>query len=381
MKVLVSYTRSYELKWGKERMEVKNVAVVGGAGYAGIELVRYLLDHPGFRLIAVTSDEDANRPLAELYPALTGRTGLVFIEHRAIDTMTDLDAVFLAVPHTAAMALVPKLLARGISVFDLSADFRLKDPAVYAQWYGVAHTAPELLPCAIYGLPEINRSLLYQRYQESLINASSLPSPTLVACPGCYPTASILAVAPVLVVGFAAAGPVVINAISGVSGAGRSLRQDTLFCGVNENVKAYSVMTHRHTPEIAQAFAWEAGRPVPMVFTPHLAPLSRGLLATVTMQIRAGVSASALESIYKVAYAEESFIQLLPYGVMPQTASVAETNNAQLGIVFDEQTGTLVASCAIDNLGKGAASQAIQCANIVFGFTETLGLITNLGVV
>jgi N-acetyl-gamma-glutamyl-phosphate reductase len=362
-------------------MEVKNVAVVGGAGYVGIELVRYLLDHPGFRLIAVTSDEDANRPLAELYPALIGRTGLVFIEHRAIDTMTDLDAVFLAVPHTAAMGLVPKLLARGISVFDLSADFRLKDAGLYRQWYGVEHTAPELLPCAIYGLPEINRSLLYQRYQESLMNVSSLPNPTLVACPGCYPTASILAVAPVLVVGFAGAGPVVINAISGVSGAGRVPRQDTLFCGVNENVKAYSVMTHRHTPEIAQAFAWEAGRPVPMVFTPHLAPLSRGLLATVTMQIRAGVSASALESIYKVAYAEESFIQLLPYGVMPQTASVAETNNAQLGIRFDEQTGTLVASCAIDNLGKGAASQAIQCANIVFGFTETLGLIANLGVV
>jgi N-acetyl-gamma-glutamyl-phosphate reductase len=362
-------------------MEIKNVAVVGGAGYTGIELVRYLLGHPGFRLIAVTSDEDANKPLAELYPALTGRTELVFIEHKAIDTMTDLDAVFLAVPHTAAMGMVPRLLARGISVFDLSADFRLKDAAVYEQWYGVAHTAPELLSCAIYGLPEINRALLYQRYQDNLANTSSLPNPTLVACPGCYPTASILAVAPILVVGFAAAGLVVINAISGVSGAGRKPRQETLFSSVNENVNAYGVMEHRHIPEIAQAFAWEAGKPVPMVFTPHLAPLTRGLLVTVTLQIRAGVSASALESIYKVAYSEEAFVRLLPYGVMPRTSSVVETNDAQVGIKLDEQAGTLVASCAIDNLGKGAASQAIQCANIVFGFAETLGLATNPGVV
>jgi N-acetyl-gamma-glutamyl-phosphate reductase len=367
-------------------MEVRNVAVVGGAGYAGIELVRYLLGHPGFRLIAVTSDGDAGKPLAELYPALTGRTELVFIEHSAIDAMADLDAVFLAVPHTAAMAQVPKLLARGINVFDLSADFRLKDAAVYEQWYGVAHAAPELLPCAIYGLPEINRSLLYQRYQERLADASlpsapSLPSPALVACPGCYPTASVLAVAPALVVGFAAPGTIVINAISGVSGAGRSPQQGTQFCSVNENVNAYGVTTHRHIPEIAQALAWEAGKQVPFVFTPHLAPLTRGLLATVTLQVKAGVTASALESVYQVAYAEEPFVRVLPYGTMPRTASVMGTNNAQVGIMLDEAVGTLIACCVIDNLGKGAASQAIQCANIVFGFDEVLGLATNPGVV
>jgi N-acetyl-gamma-glutamyl-phosphate reductase len=380
-------------------METVNVAVVGGAGYTGIELVRYLLGHPGFRLVAVTSDSEAGKPLAELYPALTGRTGLVFTEHSTIDAMSDLDAVFLAVPHTAAMGMVPQLLARGINVFDLSADFRLKDVAAYEKWYGTTHTAPELVACSVYGLPEINRSLLYQKYQERVAAASSSlahdvatdrssatnpslkASPTLVACPGCYPTASILAIAPALVVGFAAAGPVIVNAISGVSGAGRSLWHGSQFCSANENVNAYNVATHRHTPEIAQAFAWEAGKNIPVVFTPHLAPLTRGLLATVTLQVKPGVSASALESVFTVAYAEEAFVQLLPYGTMPRTASVVGTNNAQIGVKLDEEAGVLVASCAIDNLGKGAASQAIQCANIVFGFDESFGLVTTPGLV
>jgi N-acetyl-gamma-glutamyl-phosphate reductase len=380
-------------------METRTVAVVGGSGYTGIELVRYLLGHPGFRLIAVTSDTDAGKPLAEVYPALLGRTELAFIEHGAIDTMGSLDAVFLAVPHTAAMGIVPRLLARGISVFDLSADFRLKDPAVYQQWYGVAHTAPQLLACAIYGLPEVNRSLLYQRYQErqaarsssvfsvapefmATANASaSVVAPVLVACPGCYPTASALAIAPALVVGFAAAAPIIINAISGVSGAGRTPRPGTQFCGVNENVNAYGVGTHRHIPEISQIITWEAGKQLPVVFTPHLAPLTRGLLATVALQVKPSVSASALEGVYKVAYADEPFVRVLPLGVMPQTSSVVGTNNVRIGISLQEETSTLIASCAIDNLGKGAASQAIQCANIVFGFEETAGLITNPGVV
>jgi N-acetyl-gamma-glutamyl-phosphate reductase len=269
--------------------------------------------------------------------------------------------------------MVPKLLARGINVFDLSADFRLKDAAVYEQWYGVKHTAPQLLSCAIYGLPEINRSLLQQRNQEQ--------GPVLIACPGCYPTASTLAIAPTLVVGFVAPGTIVVNAISGVSGAGRTPRPETQFCAANENVNAYGVATHRHIPEIAQVLAWEAGKEVPFVFIPHLAPLTRGLLATVSVPVRSSVSASALESVYRVAYAEEPFIQFLPYGDMPRSASVVGTNNAQVGIKLDEENNMLIASCAIDNLGKGAASQAIQCANVVFGFGETCGLGMNPGVI
>jgi N-acetyl-gamma-glutamyl-phosphate reductase len=389
-------------------METANVAVIGGAGYAGIELVRYLLGHPGFRLVAVTSDNDAGKPLAELYPALTGRTGLVFTEHSTVDVMSDLDAVFLAVPHTAAMEMVPRLLARGINVFDLSADFRLKDVTTYEKWYGVTHTAPELIAESVYGLPEINRSLLMQKYHEryqaqmatafpapvrgsavdfsagaGLSAGASFPpastpvfraNPVLIACPGCYPTASILAIAPALVMGFADDGPIIVNAISGVSGAGRTLQHNTLFCSANENANAYGVATHRHTPEIAQVFAWEAGREVPVVFTPHLAPLTRGLLATVILRVKPGVSASALENAFSMAYAEETFVKALSYGVMPRTASVVGTNNAQVGIKLNEEANTLIASCAIDNLGKGAASQAIQCANIVFGYDETSGL-------
>jgi N-acetyl-gamma-glutamyl-phosphate reductase len=363
------------------RMEARNVAVIGGAGYVGIELVRHLLEHPGFRLVGVTSDSDAGKPLAELYPALVGQTELVFSNHASLETVSDLDAVFLAVPHTAAMEIVPRFLARGISVFDLSADFRLKDVATYEQWYGVRHAAPALLGSAIYGLPEINRSLLFQKCQDRTAFATAGTGPALVACPGCYPTASILAIAPVLVVGFIGEGPVIINAISGVSGAGRTPRQNTTFCAADGNVNAYSVASHRHTPEIAQAFAWEAGRSLQVVFTPHLAPMSRGLLATVAIQLKPEVSTSALESVYRVAYAAEPFVNLLPYGTMPQTSSVVGTNYAQVGIMLDVQTGVLIASCAIDNLGKGAASQAIQCANVAFGFDETLGLSAIAGVV
>ena len=357
-------------------MGVKNVVVVGGAGYAGIELVRHILGHPDFELVAVTSDSDVGKPLASLYPSLVGKTDLAFSPHSSIDGMTGIDAAFLAVPHTAAMDVAPNLLLRGISVFDLSADFRLKDAAVYERWYGVKHITPRLLTKAIYGLPEINRSLLLQKCANHAKGIPPLEDFILVACPGCYPTASVLAIAPALVIDAAADGPIVINALSGVSGAGRSALQGTHYCTVDENAKAYSVGTHRHTPEIAQVVAWQAGKPMEVVFTPHLIPMNRGLLATVTLKVKPGLSAAALESVYQKVYGDEPFVQVLPYGTMPQTASVAMTNNAQIGIMLDEKTNTLIASCAIDNLGKGAASQAIQCANIVFGFDETAGLTT-----
>ncbi|MDR1015791.1 MAG: N-acetyl-gamma-glutamyl-phosphate reductase [Coriobacteriales bacterium] len=368
-----------EKKGGQRHM--KNVAVIGGAGYAGIELVRYLLGHPGFDLVAVTSDQDAGTALAELYPALTGRTDLAFVGHGVVDGMAELDAAFLAVPHTAAMEMAPALLGRGICVFDLSADFRLKDAAVYERFYGARHSAPELLAQAVYGLPEVNRPLLKQQAQGREGTPASVPRSALVACPGCYPTASTLALAPALAAGFAAEGTAVVNAVSGVSGAGRTPRQGNHFCSANENVNAYGVATHRHLPEIAQVLAWQAGRRVPVVFTPHLAPLTRGLLATATLPLGPGACARALEDAYGAAYEEETFVQLLPYGTMPRTASVVGTNNAQVGIVLDEGNNVLVASCAIDNLGKGAASQAVQCANIVFGFEEAQGLVTNPGVV
>jgi len=348
-------------------MASMKTAVIGAAGYAGIEVVRHLLGHPNFELVAATSDGDAGKLISDLYPALQGRTDLAFQSHAAIDAIEGLGAVFLAVPHTAAIAMAPGLLARGISVFDLSADFRIKDPAVYQQWYGAEQTEVELLDRAIYGLPEVNRQKL-----------RSIKHPALVACPGCYPTASALAAAPAFAAGIAAVGkgaaPVIINALSGVSGAGRSASQTTHFCSANENVNAYGVTTHRHTPEIAQTLSQVAGTSVAVVFTPHLAPLTRGLLSTVAVQLKAGVTVAQVEELYAAAYADEPFVEFLPLGTMPRTASVVGSNNAHVGIALDETTGTLIASCAIDNLGKGAAAQAVQCANIVFGYPETEGL-------
>ena len=362
-------------------MGQKNIAIVGGAGYTGIELVRFILGHPGFNLVAVTSDTDAGKPLASLYPSLLGKTDLKFTEHASIETQKDLDGVFLAVPHTVAMSMAPSLVKRGICVIDLSADFRLKDVSTYEKWYGVEHAAPNLLSAAIYGLPEINRVLLQQKFLELSLKGASPDSPILVACPGCYPTASVLAIAPALVIDAATEAPVIINALSGVSGAGRVVKPEYLFCKIYENANAYGVAAHRHTPEIEQVFSWQTGKAVKVVFTPHLIPMKRGMLSTVTLQIKPEIKASVLEAVYQKVYGNEPFVKFLPYGTMPHTASVVGTNSAHVGIKMDESTNTLIACCAIDNLGKGAASQAIQCANIIFGYDETAGLTTIPGVV
>jgi N-acetyl-gamma-glutamyl-phosphate reductase len=339
------------------------VAVVGAAGYAGVELVRHVLNHPQFELVLATSDGDAGNELVDLYPGLRGVTDLRFAPHAAAGLQGGLDLAFLAVPHTAAMTIAPQLLDAGVSVFDLSADFRLKDAAVYEQWYGVAHTAVELLDKAVYGLPELNRGQI-----------ETAGSPALIACPGCYPTASALAALPALTSGFKAAGPVIVNALSGVSGAGRSNISSTHYCHANENANAYGVTTHRHTPEIAQSYSQAAASKVEVLFTPHLVPMKRGLLATVVLPLQPDVDAEQLQDAYSQAYADEPFVEFLSFGQMPQTASVSGSNRAQVGIALDAATRQLVASCAIDNLGKGAASQAIQCANIVLGLDEASGL-------
>lgn len=334
-------------------------AVIGGAGYTGIETVRLLMGHPEIDVTVVTSAADAGRPVHEVYPALSG-TGLVFEHPDECSIVGNADVAFLAVPHTAALPLAPALMDAGITVIDLSADFRLKDAAIYTSWYGAEHTAPSLLQRAVYGLPELMRG--------------SLEGAKLVACAGCYPTASAIAAAPALELALADKGTVIIDAKSGVSGAGRSPSPGTHYCTANEAVLPYKVGTHRHTPEIAQTLATVAGGPVSVTFAPHLVPMTRGLLATVYLRAADGLTTDEAVDAYRSRYADEPFVTVHRAGVMPSTREVSGTNRAHIGVAVDGASGTLVVACAIDNLVKGSGGQAIQCANIAFGLKETAGL-------
>lgn len=336
------------------------VAVIGAAGYAGIEAVRLVLGHPRLRLTLATSAADAGKPLAAVYPMLAGTTDLEFSAPDAESVASVASVALLAVPHTAALELVPALLELGITVIDLSADYRLRDPLVYEAWYGAAHTSPQLLDTAIFGLPELDRSGLY--------------GAKLVACPGCYPTATTLAALPVLQSGPAIGAKIVVDAKSGVSGAGRSATAGTHYVTVNEAVLPYKVGSHRHTPEMEQALSTAAGRDISVIFTPHLIPMSRGLLSTVYIEVEDNFTTDEAVELYRGRYHKEPFVHVHKAGEMPSTAEVRTTNRASIGVHVDERTNTLVAACAIDNLGKGAAGQAVQCLNAVLGYPETEGL-------
>lgn len=337
-----------------------DVAVIGGAGYAGIEAIRFVLGHPLMRLSIATSSTERGQRVDDVYPSLAGLTDVTFTEPD-VDSIADRAALaFLGVPHTVALDIVPELLAQGVRVFDASADYRLKQAEVYEQWYGVRHTSPDLLGEAVYGLPEINRE--------------RLEGARLVACPGCYPTASILAALPALEGGIVDSSRVVIDAKSGVSGAGRSASSGTHFSTVNESLAPYKVGQHRHTPEIEQGLSFIAEKPVRVVFAPHLVPMTRGLLATVYMDLVEPITNDDVYAVYASRYSSEPFVTVHKPGRMPSTREVSGTNRAHIGITVDERTNTLIAVCAIDNLVKGTAGQAIQCANIALGFEETTGL-------
>jgi N-acetyl-gamma-glutamyl-phosphate reductase len=335
------------------------VAVIGAAGYAGIEAVRLILGHPRLRLTMATSTADADTLLGELYPGLAGATDLAFCEPDIAAIAAAASVAILAVPHTAALALVPALLAKGVTVVDLSADYRLSDPMVYESWYGTPHTSPELLKRAVFGLPELDRA--------NLLGAE------LVACPGCYPTATTLAALPAIQSGAAVGGRIIVDAKSGVSGAGRSVSPGSHFVTVNEAVQPYKVGSHRHTPEMEQALSSAAGRELSVMFTPHLVPMSRGLLATVYMDVERDFTTEDAVELYRGRYDNEPFVHVHSSGMMPSTAEVRGSNRASIGVSVDSRTHTLVAACAIDNLGKGAAGQAIQCLNAVLGYPETEG--------
>lgn len=342
------------------------VGIIGAAGFAGAELVRLVLQHPEFELAVITSNADAGTSLADVYPAFAGASDLVFTTHDD-PAVKSCDLAFLAVPHTAAMAQVPALLDAGVTVVDLSADYRLADKDVYEQWYGAKHTSPELLATRSFGLPEL--------FGEDIDRAHELHvagKPALVACAGCYPTATSIASAPAIRAGWTQ-GLVIVDAKSGVTGAGKGCSAKTHFCNADEDVQAYNVGKHRHTPEIEQIL----GKPGEVVFTPHLVPQRRGILSTVYLQLTPEAASMSVEEIidyYAGFYEGRPFAQVLPAGKLPRTSSVTGTNVCQVGLAKNERTNTLVAIGAIDNLCKGAAGQAVQCANLVFGLAEDTGL-------
>ncbi|KAF0209062.1 MAG: N-acetyl-gamma-glutamyl-phosphate [Actinobacteria bacterium] len=338
-----------------------NVAIVGAAGYAGVELTRLVLGHPTLELTVVTSAQDAGKRVSDLYPALAG-CELTYTTPDVGAIVGAAEIAFLAVPHTAAMAIAPALLDAGLTVIDASADFRLRDAELYAAWYGVQHSAAGLIDDAVYGLPELWRS--------------HLQGARLVACPGCYPTATLLAAAPAVEAGIVTSDRVIVDAKSGVSGAGRSVSAGTHFVAVNESVTAYKVAAHRHTPEIAQGLSILGLAHPRVTFAPHLVPMTRGLLSTVYLEVQAGTDSTEVLALYRARYAGEPFVTVHDLGRMPSTAEVRGSNRAHIGLVVDEAAGTLVVTCAIDNLVKGTSGQALQCANIVLGLAETSGLMT-----
>ncbi|PNU19802.1 N-acetyl-gamma-glutamyl-phosphate reductase [Geothermobacter hydrogeniphilus] len=339
-------------------MNIK-VAVVGASGYTGVELLRLLVGHPHTELVCVTSRQFAGQPVARVFPSLAGRCELVFENLAAAEIAARAEIVLTALPHQAAMAVIPDLLVAGCRVVDLSADYRLRDAAVYEHWYQ-PHSSPQLLAEAAYGLPEL--------FREQVRPAR------LVANPGCYPTSVALGLAPLLRQGVIDPDSLIIDSKSGTSGAGRGAKLGSLFCEVNEGFKAYGVAGHRHTPEIEQTLSILSGREVKVSFTPHLLPVSRGILSTCYAASRQQLPTAELVEIYRQFYADEYFVRVHPVGSLPNINQVAGSNYCDLGVVADERTGRIIVVSVIDNLVKGAAGQAVQNLNLLAGLPEQTGL-------
>lgn len=335
------------------------VAVMGGSGYAGVELLRLLAGHPAMQLAAVSSRQYQGRAVAEVFGALEGWVDLEFCAPETRALTAGVELVFTAVPHQAAMATVPELLAAGVKVVDLSADFRLRDVATYEKWY-VAHSCPELLKRAVYGLCEF--------YRDQIAAAE------LVANPGCYVTSVLVPLVPLLKAGLIASQGIIADSASGVSGAGRSAKLNLLHAEVHEDFKAYAVAGHRHTPEMEQELSVAAGRPVRLTFTPHLLPMDRGILSTIYVQAAGNAGEEDLRACWQEAYGSEPFIRVLGPGGLPATKQVRGTNRVALGLATDPRSGLIKIFSALDNLTKGAGGQAVQNANLMLGLPETAGL-------
>ena len=337
------------------------VGIVGGTGYTGVELLRLLAAHPGVELAMITSRSEAGMPVAEMFPNLRGHVDLEFTSPDPA-TLASCDVVFFATPNGVAMQSVSALLEAGTKVIDLAADFRLKDPAVWKQWYDMDHACPELLDEAVYGLPEVNRDAIAQA--------------RLIANPGCYPTAVQLGLLPLLEKGLVDSGRLIADCKSGVSGAGRKAAVGTLLCEASESFKAYGVPGHRHWPEIRQGLNNAIDDEVGLTFVPHLTPMLRGIHATLyaTLLNANDATESELQALYEQRYASEPFVDILPAGSHPETRSVKGANTCRIAIHRPQGGDTVVVLSVIDNLVKGAAGQALQNMNIICGLPETAGL-------
>ena len=332
-------------------------AIVGGTGYTGVELLRLVAVHPEVELTAITSRSEAGQAVADMFPNLRGHVDLTFCEPDKAG-LNDCDVVFFATPNGIAMQHTPALLDAGVRVIDLAADFRLKDQAVWAEWYGQPHACPELLDEAVYGLPEVNRV--------AVANAR------LVANPGCYPTAVQLGFLPLLENGLVNAGRLIADAKSGVSGAGRKASVGTLLGEASENFKAYAVPGHRHLPEISQGLQRVTDATVGLTFVPHLSPMIRGIHATLYAELTA--EAADLQQLFESRYENEPFVDVLPAGSHPETRTVRGVNHCRISVHRPQGADTIVVLSVIDNLTKGAAGQAIQNMNLMFDLPENSGL-------
>jgi N-acetyl-gamma-glutamyl-phosphate reductase len=333
------------------------VGVVGGTGYTGVELLRLLVAHPESELAVITSRSEAGKPVADLFPNLRGCLDLAF-SAPDIGQLSACDLVFFATPNGTAMTMAPQLLEARVRVIDLAADFRLRQVEQWEHWYGMPHACPQLLEQAVYGLPEINRAAIAQAQ--------------LVANPGCYPTAVQLGFLPLIEAGLIETDHLIADAKSGVSGAGRKAATGALLCEASENFKAYGVSGHRHLPEICQGLELAAGQPVGLTFVPHLTPMIRGIHATLYAQLH-DVDHD-LQALFETRYDDEQFVDVLPAGAHPETRSVRGANHCRIAVHRPQQGNTVVVLAVIDNLVKGAAGQAVQNMNVMFGCNEEAGL-------
>ncbi len=334
--------------------------IIGATGYAGGELVRILMGHKDVEIVWYGSKSYVGQPYASVYQNLFQMVDAKCMDDNMEELADQADVIFTATPQGFCASLINEAVLSRAKVIDLSADFRLKDVKIYEDWYKIQHQAPQYIEEAVYGLCELNR--------EKIKNAR------LVANPGCYPTCSILSVYPLIKEGVIDPATIIIDAKSGTSGAGRSAKTDNLYCEVNENIKAYGVANHRHTPEIEEQLGYAAGKQIRLNFTPHLVPMNRGILITAYASLKKTVTYEEVKAVYDAYYAKEPFVRVLSENICPQTKWVEGSNCVDVNFKIDERTGRIIMMGAMDNLVKGAAGQAVQNMNLLFGCSETEGL-------